>query len=208
MKTTALLILSLLYFCACACSEDKAQPESTSQPSELTNQPPHQTYHEWHSLCLQGDKKTIDQQIDKFEQALETNPNDHLARAYLGSANALRAKASFWGPSKLKYLNKGKKGLDAAVAAAPKDLRVRMVRAIGYYKVPKKFKVRPTAVKDFEILVNAVIEKNCPLKTNEKQAVLYYAHLTFAEENHSGAAKAKKLCHRLAPHSKYGKLTR
>ena len=55
--------------------------------------------------------------IEDFEAKLKEDPKDHLARAYLGSACALRAKAGFWGPSKLKYLKRGKKLLDDAVTA-------------------------------------------------------------------------------------------
>lgn len=208
MKTTSILLIALISLCTCACSEDKTKSETTTSKSTPSGLPPHQTYHEWHSHCLNGDSKTIDQQITKFKQTLAITPNDHLARAYLGSAYALRAKASFWGPSKLKYLNQGKMNLDTSVEAAPKNLRVRMVRAIGYYKAPKKFKMRPTAVADFEFLMAAILDKGCSLQVNEKQAILYYAYLTFSEENHADAAQAKKRCHQLKPDSKYGKLTR
>lgn len=204
MKTLPLFLTILLSLCTCACSEDKKE-NAVVMPA---NKPAHEVYREWHDLCLEGETKTIEQQIKKYIQVLEKNPNDHLARAYLGSAYALRAKAGTFGPSKLMYLNKGKKQLNTAVESAPKDPRVRMVRAIGYYKVPKRFNTRPTAVSDFEFLMESISQKNCPLLVNEKQAALYYAHLTFQEEGHKDAAKAKQLCHKLAPNSEYGKLTR
>ncbi len=204
MKGVPLFFAILFSFCNCACSEDK-EDKIINIPAD---KPAHQVYREWHDVCLEGNSKAIEKQINKFVQVLNQNPNDHLARAYLGSAYALRAKAGIFGPSKLLYLNKGKKQLNAAVEAAPHDPRDRMVRAIGYYKVPTRFKTRPTAVSDFEFLMKAISQKNCPLLVNEKQAALYYAHLTCKEEDHKDAAKAKLLCHQLAPNSEYGKLTK
>ncbi|MFK7910177.1 MAG: hypothetical protein AB8F34_06190 [Akkermansiaceae bacterium] len=172
-----------------------------------TTKPKHELYLEWHNKCLEGKTKEIDAQIDQFEAQLEVDENDHLARAYLGSACALRAKASFWGPSKLKFLNRGKKLMDEAVNSAPGNPRVRMIRAIGYYKVPKRFGKRAISVSDFEKIIQAATKGTHGLEINERQAILYYASLAFEEEEHKDAAKVKKLCHQLAPDSKYGKLT-
>jgi hypothetical protein len=82
-----------------------------------------------------------------------------------------------------------------------------MVRAIGSYKVPKKFDRRPIAVADFKKLVPVANNKHAALETNERQAILYYAWLTFKEEGLKNADELKKRCHQLAPESKYGKLT-
>ena len=165
-------------------------------------------YKAWHDVCLAGDTKQIDVQIGKYEARLARNSKDQLARAYLGSACALRAKHSFWGPTKLKFLKRGRALLDAAVSSAPDDARVRMVRAIGYYKVPGRFDVRPVAINDFKRLVPIAKRSSGKLTTRERQAVLYYAFLTFSEEGEPGAEELKKLCHRLDPTNDYGKLTK
>ncbi len=192
-------------FASSACSEET--PSAPALSKKGISLPKHELYLAWHKDCLSGETKKIDAKIKSFEECLKTNPDDHLATVYLGSANALRAKASFWGPSKLKYLRRGQKLMDAAIESAPKDARVRMVRAIGYYKVPKRFKYRETAIKDFEMLMPIVEGKSSSLLITERQAILYYAHLAFSEGGHEGADKAKNLCHQLAPNSKYGKLT-
>lgn len=196
-------ILSLLTLCLVSqgCSEE------TKPATKKPGKPQHTLYLEWHNACLSGKTKDIDPHIKKYEAQLKADDNDQLARVYLGSACALRAKASFWGPTKLKYLKRGQKLMDAAVNAAPNDPRVRMVRAIGSYKVPKRFNRRPIAVADFEKLLPLASKNTSALDTNERQAILYYAWLTFKEENHKDAQKAKKRCHQLAPDSKYGKLT-
>lgn len=165
-------------------------------------------YRKWNDACLVGDTKQIDGYIRKFEECLASDPDDDLARAYLGSACALRSKAGFWGPTKLKFLNLGRKHLDDAVARAPEDARVRMVRAVGYYRVPKRFNVRATSIADFKILVPIAENGKAGLKINERQAILYYAHLAFLEEGEPDAASVKARCHRLDPGSKYGKLTK
>lgn len=166
------------------------------------------TYKKWHDACLMGGTREIDAEIKKFEARLESHPNDHLARAYLGSACALRAKAGFWGPTKLKYLKRGQKLLNEAVTAAPNDPRVRMVRAIGYFRVPERFKVRATSIADFKKIIPVARNPEGGLKSNERQAILYYAHLAFTEEGQAGAAQLKADCHAIDPTSAYGKLTK
>lgn len=167
-----------------------------------------ETYKKWHDVCVKGDTGQIDAEIKKFEAQLAKNPNDHLAEAFLGSACALRAKSGIWPPSKVKFLKLGKKHLDSAVAAVPDDVRVRMVRAIAYYKVPLRFDVRPISLKDFEILVPIAKNPRGRLKLNEQQAILYYAYLAYKEDARASANELKNFCHRLAPDSSYGKLTR
>lgn len=165
-------------------------------------------YKEWHDVCLAGDTRQIDVQIGKYEACLGRDSKDQLARAYLGSACALRAKHSFWGPTKLKFLKRGRALLDAAVLSAPDDARVRMVRAIGYYKVPERFEVRSVALADFRYLVPVAKRSSGKLTTRERQAVLYHAFLAYGEEGDPGVEDLKKLCHRLDPKSDYGKLTK
>jgi hypothetical protein len=167
-----------------------------------------ETYLSWHDRCLKGDADEIDVQIGRFEVQLAADKGDQLARVYLGSACALRAKASFWGPTKLRYLKRGRALMDAAVTGAPKDPRVRMVRAIGYYKVPERFGTRPVSVKDFEFLVPIAREPKGRLENNERQVILFYAAKCFEEEGKGGAAGLRKLCHQIDPKSQYGKLTK
>ena len=165
-------------------------------------------YKKWHDECLAGGTAEIDRVITRFEEVLKRDRNDHLARVYLGSACTLRSKKSRWGPSKMKFLKRGGELMDQAVAAAPKESRVRFVRAVNAYSVPKKFKRRPVAVSDFTILMPVAERGDGELSLSERQAILYYASLTFAEEGHAArAARCKRACHLLAPGSEYGKRT-
>lgn len=189
-----------------ACSEEHTQTIAAA----VATQPDvaeHDTFRQWHDICIKGDTDKIEAQITQFEAVLKASPENDLARAYLGSAYALKAKHSFFPTTKLSSLKKGKSLMEEAVANSPELPRVRMVRAIAYYKVPKRFGTRPTSITDFEKLL-ALVEKATPdLQENEKQAILYYAYLSFTEEKHPSAHKAKTLCYKINPQSKYGKLT-
>lgn len=174
-------------------------PNASAQP---------ELYKKWHDECLSGDTDEIDKQIAKYQEQLRKSPDDHLAQAYLGSAYALRARETFWGPSKLKYLKKGQKLLDQAVENAPDDPRVRMVRAIGYYRIPERFKMRQTSIDDFRKITPVAKSGKGDLKINERQAILYYAWLANKEAGNPDAESLKSACHRLAKDSFYGKKTR
>jgi len=165
-------------------------------------------YLKWHAVCLDGSSKEIDGQIKKFEGRIAADPADHLAQAYLGSAKALRSRETFWGPSKLKFLKQGQALLDGAVKSAPQNPRVRMVRAIGYYRIPEKFGVRQTSLDDFKLLIPIAKGTDSGLQANERQAILYYAWLANKEAGGATAGDLKKACHKIAPTSRYGTLTK
>ncbi|GAA5497067.1 hypothetical protein Rhal01_03255 [Rubritalea halochordaticola] len=206
MKVLPALLLSALCIVTPACSEEgQAKPVVHKEAKAA---PLHQQYRQWHDVCLQGDMDEIEKMIAQFEAQITANPKDDLARAYLGSAYALKAKHAVFPLTKLNSLKKGKELMEAAVTGSPDNPRVRMVRAIAYYRVPKRFDTRPTSISDFEKLLGETAKKNSVLQKNEKQAILYYAWKAFTEENHKDAAKAKSLCHKLEPDSEYGKLTK
>lgn len=163
-------------------------------------------YHAWQQACLHADDaKVIDGYIARFKSRLEADPGDHLAKVNLGSAYTLRSAETFWGPKKLEYLKMGGRLMDEAVTAAPKDPRVRFLRAANAYRVPKRFGRRAMAIEDFTILMPLAIKGGHGLKIRERQAILYYAWRTFEEEGRpADAAKAKAACHRLDRESWYG----
>ena len=196
------ITIALLACCLIGCGH------SSAQQGEINAAAANKLYHQWHNICLNGDSDQIDAQIKLFENQLKTNANDQLARVYLGSAYALRAKASFWPITKLKYLKRGEKFMDEAVHKAPKQPRVRLIRAIASYKIPKKLGRRKVAIADFEKLTPIASDNASDLENKERQVILYYAWLTFKDAKHPSANEAKTRCHSIAPSSKYGKLTR
>lgn len=206
MKAFPTLLLTAICIITPACSEE-SKPVPVALKADKTADI-NMKYKQWHDICLQGDVDKIEEQIAKFEAQITANPKDDLARAYLGSSYALKAKHSLFPPTKLSSLKKGKALLEEAVKGSPDNPRVRMVRAIAYYRVPKRFDTRPTSVADFENLLEETKKKSSVLQKNEKQVILYYAWLAFTEEKNQHAAEAKALCHKLDPDSEYGKLTK
>ncbi len=168
-----------------------------------------ETYRAWHNTCLNASStKEIDEKIEVFRDILRKSPKDYLAEAYLGSALALRSRKTFWGPSKLKYLHQGRDHLNHAVASAPRDPRVRMVRAIGYYSIPEKLGVRPVALEDFSILIPIAKKPTPALSDSERQAILYYGWQAHMDANKSDADSLKAASHEIAPSTYYGKKTK
>ncbi len=166
-------------------------------------------YQKWHEQCQNAtDTATIDQIIERYQRCLDADPNDQLAKVYLGSAHTLRSAETFWGPKKLEYLKKGGALMDEAVDAAPNDPRVRFIRAVNAYKVPKHFKRRPVALSDFATLLPIAELGGHGLTKRERQVILFYAWKTFSEEAQlAKAAQAKQSCHTLDPTSWYGQET-
>lgn len=204
-----IMLLALSVLPACSKESPSSPPQQLQSKTEAAKKiPRHEQYLQWHTICQQGNTDKIDQQIAKFEAVLKKSPKDNLARAYLGSAYALKAKHSFFPTTKLNSLKKGKALMEAAVKSSPNNPRVRMVRAIAYFKVPERFKTHLTSLADFEKLLREIKQKDSSLATNEKQAILYFAYLAFSEHKHAQALEAKQRCHKIDPHSKYGKLTR
>ena len=56
---------------------------------------------------LAGDKYAVEQCIVKLEKAVATEPDNQIARVYLGSAYTLRSRDLWFGPRKLEALKRG-----------------------------------------------------------------------------------------------------
>jgi tetratricopeptide (TPR) repeat protein len=108
---------------------------------------------------LVGDKQAVTDCITTLEALLKNEPNNQLARVYLGSAYTLRSRDLSLGPQKLPALKKGIALMDEAVAATPDDAHIRLVRALTNQSLPFFFGKRTAARQDFEELV-AIVSKN------------------------------------------------
>jgi hypothetical protein len=108
---------------------------------------------------LAGDKQAVTDCIAMLEALLKNEPNNQLARVYLGSAYTLRSRDLNLGPQKILALKKGIALMDEAVAATPNDAHVRLVRALTNQSLPFFLGRRAAARQDFEELV-AIVSKN------------------------------------------------
>ena len=74
---------------------------------------------------------------DKFYQRLkQLNSDKPLLKAYLGSAQAIRARHAINPYNKIKYLNEGLKTLQIAVKNDPENLEIRFLRFSLQHYVP------------------------------------------------------------------------
>ncbi len=129
----------LLFFFALACTLNAA-PDEQKEIQEL------------YRRALAGDKDAVNQCIEKLASVLTTDPKNQLARVYLGSSYTLRSRDLGFGPTKLRTLKQGLAVMDEAVAAAPNEYKIRLVRALTTSSLPVFLGQRTNSKKDFEWL--------------------------------------------------------
>ena len=90
----------------------------------------------------------------------------------------MRARDAFWPKTRLDYVRKGMRTMDAAVQLAPEDPDVRLVRAINCFHMPKFMERDEIAKADFAWLWQRVETKPEGLKNDLKQNVaLFYGQI-------------------------------
>jgi hypothetical protein len=146
-----------------------------------------------HEKAAKGDARETKALTVDLEKLTKEQPDNHLLQAYLGSVYTLDSRDAWPGPGKLTYLRNGGALLDAAVAAAPDNPAVRLVRAIDYFELPAIFGKRQTARLDFELLVKQIegVEKMpYSLDVPTRQAIYYYAGKSYDQLSDDAQAKA------------------
>jgi tetratricopeptide (TPR) repeat protein len=132
--------------------------------------------------AVKGDEQETKALTADLEKWTKEQPDNHLLQAYLGSVYTLDSRDAWPGPGKLTFLRNGGALMDAAVAAAPDNPAVRLVRAIDYFELPAIFGKRQTARLDFELLMKQIegVEKSpYTLDVATQQAIYYYAGMSF-----------------------------
>ncbi|MEO5912519.1 MAG: hypothetical protein ABIP95_16660 [Pelobium sp.] len=103
------------------------------------------------------------------------NP-DAIILAYLGSAEAIRAKHS-WNPyHKMSFLNEGFKKLDAAVEKDPNQLEVRFLRFTLQHYVPDFLGHSKNIAQDKNKIINLLKNKNTGSLGAEKDLINNMIH--------------------------------
>ncbi len=133
---------------------------------------------ERHDRGVEGSESAVDEAIEILEAVLEASPGNALARAYLGSAQTLKARdVALW--NKRRWVQRGVETLDAAVKEAPHSPRVRLVRAINAYNLPRIIGRYDLAGEDFAFLLEA-IEAHPGLLGKDLQRAIYFHAGSFA----------------------------
>jgi tetratricopeptide (TPR) repeat protein len=134
-------------------------------------------------------EEQIDQEIDELKALIITQPDNQIAVAYLG--HALTQKALFVPLSRKKNLaQRGIDKIDQAVRASPFDPRLRLIRAVNAYHLPKILKRHPIALKDFESLevqLKQTPEKFSPALT--RQTLFHLGSFSLKEGRKNAAIK-------------------
>lgn len=134
-----------------------------------------------HEKSEKGDKQATRELIEKLEALHKEKPDNHLIFAYLGSAYTLASRDAFPGPQKLEYLKNGLKTMDLAVEADPTHIPTRFIRAVNNFNLPAFINRRDNARADFEILVNQIKDPAVELDPPTRQAIYYFAGLSFKQ---------------------------
>jgi hypothetical protein len=139
---------------------------------------------------LKGDADAVVQCIAKLEAVLAQEPQNQLARVYLGSAYTLRSRDLGFGPQKLKTLRRGVAVMDEAVAGAPNDPKVRLARALTTQSLPFFIGRAESSRRDF-ITLAAVAERTpAAFEAGDLQIIFYNAALAVKKSGDGSRATA------------------
>ncbi len=142
-----------------------------------------------HDQSVAGDKEKTDKLIGVLQALIEQEPENQLYHVYLGSAYTLKSRDVFPGPSKLRFLKDGLKGMDAAVKKDPQNCSVRFIRAVNNYHLPTFINRRDDARKDFEILLKQINADPGKLNSRTIQAIHYFAGLAYKQTKRKNEAR-------------------
>ena len=140
---------------------------------------------------LMGDKAAVEQCIAKLEDGLRSQPNNELARVYLGSAYTLRSRDLGFGPNKLQVLRQGLRVMDEAVANAPNEPKVRLGRALTTSALPGIFGRSTESKNDF--LQLADLAKTAPEKFTPSDLQITFYNAGLAAKANGNETRATEL---------------
>jgi len=121
-----------------------------------------------------GESGAADRAFAAFDMALQMEPAQ--ARARAGRGLALIAQA-LTAPmvDKLPLARRGCADLDAAVAAAPDDVEVRLMRATNAVQMPLVLERRAIAQSDFTLLLGVARNDQVTMPPESRRAIFYQA---------------------------------
>ncbi len=126
---------------------------------------------------LAGEKPAVLECIAALEALLEREPQNQVARVYLGSAYTLQSRDLGFGPKKLSTLKRGVAVMDEAVAAAPNDPKIRLTRALTTSALPGFLGYRARSRQDFQTLAQMADAQPAKFEEGDLQIVYYHAGL-------------------------------
>ena len=144
---------------------------------------------ELYARGLAGEKQAVIDCIAVLQRHLEQVPQDQLARVYLGSAWTLRSRDLPIGFSKISALRKGIRLMDEAAAAAPKDAKILLLRAVTNEALPAFLGRRQTARAQLEELLGIVEKEPGRLEPADRELLYLNAGRAAAEAGEKDEAR-------------------
>jgi hypothetical protein len=154
---------------------------------------------------LRGEEQAVIDCISALEAKLAIQPNNQLARVYLGSAWTLRSRDLPIGPGKLSAVRKGIALMDNAAAAAPNDADVLLLRAVTNEALPGFLGRRKVARAQLGELLALLKKGSAKLKPADQQ--LLYLNAGEAAKQAGDKERARELWRRGAALKADAKLT-
>lgn len=154
---------------------------------------------------LQGDAQAVTDCISALQAKLAVQPDNQLARVYLGSAWTLHSRDLPIGPGKLLALRKGISLMDEAATAAPDDARVLLLRAVTNEALPIFLGRRAVARAELDDLLGHLEKGSAKLKPADQQ--LLYLNAGQAADRSGDKVRARQLWRRGAALKADPKLT-
>ena len=140
---------------------------------------------------LRGDEQAVVDCISALEAKLAIQPNDQLARVYLGSAWTLRSRDLPIGPGKLSALRRGISLMDEAAGAAPNNADVLLLRAVTNEALPVFLGQRKAARAQLDELLARLEKGSAKLKPADQQ--LLYLNAGEAAKRAGDKERAREL---------------
>jgi tetratricopeptide (TPR) repeat protein len=135
-----------------------------------------------------GDAKAVLEAEAAYSRLLDLEPAHALAKARLGSVQTMRARDTFWPNRRLHFARLGNRTMDAAVAMAPQDPEVRLVRAENNFHMPRFMDREQTVEADFAWLWAQVRARPETLRERLRQATALYQGLILKKHRRLGEA--------------------
>ncbi|MFC5700283.1 tetratricopeptide repeat protein [Cohnella faecalis] len=129
---------------------------------------------EWQQKGAAGDRDAVRTAERAFKRLRTEHPDQPIVDAYFGSVLALLARDETKPKERLRLAKSALKLLDDAVARAPHDRTIRLLRGKVAYRLPEKYFSRTgTAIEDYKFLIEACQSDPSSLAPGIYQELLY-----------------------------------
>jgi hypothetical protein len=140
----------------------------------------------WAEIAATGSEDAIAAALEQFDALLAAKPECAIARVHRGAAFVLRAQHAPM-VEKMSCAQRGFREMDAAVASAPDDAAVRLVRAVNSGQMPQFLGRAVLARSDFDWLVTLAGDETAAVPAVLRRAIFHQAGAFALKERRSEA---------------------